>query len=134
MSSSRRRGFVLLEAVVALLVVGLAAAGSLELIAAHLRAAARQPVLLTATALAQDRLAAIRLLEPAALRRLPDSLASGRFPSPFEAFRWRATSAPSVEQNLYDVRVHITWADGGYTLASRQSASATAAAAAGVRP
>ncbi len=133
MSNSPRRGFVLLEAVVALLVVGLAAAGALELIAAHLRAAARQPVLLTATALAQDRLAAIRLLDPAALRRLPDSVSGGEFPTPFAGFRWRATATPSVEQNLYDIRVDVSWAGGGYSLVSRQSAPAPAAAG-GARP
>jgi type II secretory pathway pseudopilin PulG len=127
MSSSGRRGFVLLEAVIALLVIGLAAAGALELTAAHLRAAAREPVLLTAAALAQDRIAAVRLLEPDALRRLPDSVANGRFPAPFEAYRWHATARRSVEESLYDIRVDVSWAGGDYTLASRQSAPALAA-------
>ena len=122
------RGFVLLEAVVALLVVGLAAAGALELFAAHARAATREPALLAASALAQDRLAAVRLLDPEALRRLPDSVAQGQFASPFAAFRWHATAERARDEaTLYDVRVEIRWVDGIYALGGRVSVPAAPA-------
>jgi type II secretory pathway pseudopilin PulG len=117
-----RQGFVLLEAVVALLVIGLATAGALELFSAHLRAAARQPALVTAAALAQDRMAAVRLLPPAEMRRLADSLARGQFAAPFAGYRWRASTSRARNDNLYDIRVDVSWAGGSYTLATSASA------------
>ena len=121
MSSRVRRGFVLLEAVVALLIIGLATAAALELFSAHLRAAARQPALVTAAALAQDRMAAVRLLPPEGMRRLADSLARGQFGAPFADYRWRAATVRQRGQNLYDIRVDVFWRDGSYTLASSAS-------------
>ena len=120
MSASVRHGFVLLEAVVALLIVGLCAAAALELFASHLRAADRGPARLTAAALAEDRLAAVRLLEPVQLQRLPRSLAQGRFAPPLEQYRWRATVTPASERDLYDLRVEIAWPHGVFTLATRE--------------
>lgn len=122
MPSRVRQGFVLLEAVVALLVIGLATAGALELFSAHLRAAARQPALVTAAALAQDRMAAVRLLPPEGMRRLADSLARGRFAPPFAAYRWRATTARARNANVYEIRVDVSWSGGNYTLATSASA------------
>ena len=121
MSSLVRRGFVLLEAVVALLVIGLATAGALELFSAHLRAAARLPSLVTAAALAQDRMAAVRLLPPNEMRRLADSLARGEFAAPFADYRWRAAIVRQRGENLYDIRVDVYWRDGSYTLATSAS-------------
>jgi len=114
-----RRGFILLEAAVALLVVGLTAGAALELYGAHMRAILREPRLLTATALAQDRLAAVRLLEPEQLPRVPDSLARGRFAAPFAEYRWSATAARSTLDDLYDVRVEVAWLDGRVALSTR---------------
>ena len=122
MSRAVRRGFVLLEAVVALAVVGLCAAAALELFASHLRAAGRIPQRLTAAALAQDRMTAVRLLEPRQLRHVPDSIASGQFPPPFASYRWRAAVTPSVADDLYDIRVEISWPDGAYTISARETA------------
>jgi type II secretory pathway pseudopilin PulG len=121
MSSRVRQGFVLLEAVVALLVIGLATAGALELFSAHLRAAGRQPGLVTAAALAQDRMAAVRLLPPEGMRTLADSLARGQFAAPFADYRWRATTVGQRGENLYEIRVDVYWRDGSYDLASSAS-------------
>ena len=118
MRSGVRRGLALLEAVAALFVIGVVAAGALALFAANLRAAAREPALLTATALAQDRLAAVRLLDPRLLRRLPDSLAQGRFQPPFADYRWR-TDIRRDAPELYDVRVEVTWSGGTFVLGTR---------------
>lgn len=119
MSPPVRRGFFLLEAAVALLVIGLVAGAALELHATQLRAAARGPQLVTAVTLAGDRLAVVRLLEPAQLARIPDSLARGRFSAPFAGFRWQTSVARSRQDDLYDVRVDVTWSDGSVALVSR---------------
>ena len=121
MSSRVRQGFVLLEAVVALLVIGLATAGALEMFSAHLRAASRQPALVTAAALAQDRMAVVRLLPAEGMRRLADSLARGQFAAPFADYRWRAATVRQRGENLYDIRVDVYWRDGSYTLATSAS-------------
>ena len=113
-----RRGFMLLEAVVALLIVGLTATAAAELYGAQMRAARREPRLVTATALAQDRLAAVRLLEPEQLARLPDSLARGRFAAPFAEYRWTAAATRSRLDDLYEVHVEISWLDGRIALST----------------
>ena len=123
-----RRGFLLLEAAVALLMIGLVAGGALELYAAETRAARREPALITATALAQDRLAAIRLLEARQLGHLPDSLARGRFSPPFETYRWRAAVRRAGESDLYQLRVDIDWSEGTLALATQWFVPASGAA------
>ncbi|HEX2779109.1 MAG TPA: hypothetical protein VHM30_06405 [Gemmatimonadaceae bacterium] len=127
MSPRVRHGVVLLEAVVGLLVVGLVAAAAVELAAADLRAARREPALLTASTLAEERLAAIRLLGEAQLPRIPDSLARGRFPAPFGGYRWRSTVTRARDEALYDVRVEVSWSEGSFTLLSRRPAIAAEA-------
>ena len=121
MPTTVRHGFVLVEAVVALLVIGLVAAAAVELLAADLRAARREPTLLTASALAQDRLAGLVLLDDEVLERLPDSLAAGRFPPPFADYAWRSTVRRARDEKLYDVRVQVSWPSGSYALATRES-------------
>jgi type II secretory pathway pseudopilin PulG len=121
MSTRVRRGFVLLEAAVALLVIGLAAAAALDLFAAQLRGVGRTPQLLAATALAQDRLAAIRLLRPDEWPHVPDSLARGQFGAPYAGFRWRASIAPSIEADLYEIHVEVSWDAGAYALSTRET-------------
>jgi hypothetical protein len=107
---------VLLVAIVALIIMGLATAGALELYSAHARAATKQPAVLTAAALAQDRMTAIRLVPPEQLRRLVDSLARGQFPEPFAAYRWQASALRARNGLVYDIRVIVSWPDGDYTL------------------
>ena len=114
-----RRGFLLLEAAVALLVIGLVAGAALELHSMQLRAALRGPQLVAAVTLAQDRLAAVRLLEPVQLARIPDTLSRGRFGAPYAGFRWQTSVTRSREDDLYDVRVDVMWSDGSIGLASR---------------
>ena len=117
--SRAKRGFILLEAAVALLIIGLTAGAALELYGAQMRVIRREPRLLTATTLAQDRLAAVRLLEPEQLKRLPDSLARGRFAPPFAEYRWSATATRSSIDDLYDLRVEVSWLDGRIALTTR---------------
>ena len=119
MSRTVRHGFLLLEAAVALLIIGLVAGAALELHGAQLRAAGRGPELVTATTLAQDRLAVVRLLEPEQLSPLPDSVSRGRFAAPFAKYRWLTSIARTKENDLYDVRVDVTWNGGAIALVTR---------------
>jgi type II secretory pathway pseudopilin PulG len=99
--SESRRGFVLLEAVVALAIIGLVAIALLSTTSSQLRTASKATVLLTARSLAEDRIAAIRFLNYDDLSRLPDSLVAGRFPPPFNAFEW--TTVVEEMENEYDL-------------------------------
>jgi len=116
-----RRGIVLLEAIAALLVIGLTSAAALELFGAHLRAARRATALVTAVALAQDRLTVIRLSDAEPLTRLPDSLAQGRFAPPLDAYAWRATMERAKNEALLQIAVTVTWDGGSYALATYES-------------
>lgn len=116
-----RPGFTLLEAVVALAIVAVVTVAALAALGAELRTAGRAQAAVPAAALAQDRLAAIALLDVRDLDPLPDSVAEGRFAAPFEAYGWTAETRPVLgEGGLYDVVVRIEWSDDGvYTLRSR---------------
>lgn len=109
-SSDRvRRGFVLLEAVVALAIIGLVAVALLSTTSAQLRTASKAGVLLTARSLAEDRIAAIRFLNYDDLSDLPDSLAEGRFPPPFDEFEWTTiVEEMEDEYDLFGAEVTVT--------------------------
>ena len=123
-----RRGFTLLEAAVAMAIVGVIALAALGAYAAELRAAGKARQALPAVSLAEERLAAIDLLPAGELRALPDSLARGRFGPPFERYEWTATVRRAREagrgmrglRDLYDVRVEVRWPEGLYTLDARR--------------
>jgi len=116
-SSRASRGFTILEAVVALAIVGLAGVSALEAVGGELRAADRAAEAYVASALAQDRLAAVGLLASRDFARLPDSLRRGTFAPPFAAYRWTATAQPvSGERELYEVTVSIAGDRTAYVL------------------
>ena len=120
MSIRGRRGFTILEAVIALAIVGLAGVSALEAMGAEVRAADRAAEAYTLAALAQDRLAVIALVSPRALSPLPDSLARGTFPPPFEMYRWTDSVQPLAGGRwLYDVTVTISGDRRDYTARTR---------------
>lgn len=122
MSRRAEAGFTILEAVIALAIVGLAGVSALEAVGGELRTADRAIEAYTVAALAQDRLAMVSLVSPRAMSPFPDSLARGTFGEPFERFRWTAKVEPvSGARELYDVTVTITGGGGrpDYTLATR---------------
>jgi hypothetical protein len=85
-----------------------------------LRVSGRGARLLEARALAEDRLAAVRLLSHDDLQDLPDSLETGRFEPPFDAYRWTARAGEvRDEPALFDIEVEIAWDDGAWHLDSR---------------
>jgi type II secretory pathway pseudopilin PulG len=112
-----RGGFVLLEAVVALAIIGLFAVGLLAATGAQVRTSNKGETLLTARALAQDRMTSLRILDYEDLADIPDSLKAGVFPAPFEAYSWSATVSPvKDEYDLFDVLVTVSSGDDAYPL------------------
>jgi prepilin-type N-terminal cleavage/methylation domain-containing protein len=120
MCRSGGAGFSLLEAVVALAILSLAAVGTLGAMAAELRTLDRTRRALEAQLLAEDRMAALRLLHRAELSPLPDSLRGGRFPPPFEAYRWEAASRDVPGRRaLFELRVAVGADDTDHALVTR---------------
>lgn len=120
MSARTRRGFTLLEGVVAVAIVGVIAAAALGALAGDLRATERVRHALVAETLAEQRLATLRLLDGRELARLPDSLRQGSFAAPLDGYRWTAdVHRVRGEDGLFDLEVRIAWGGGAYTLASR---------------
>ena len=117
--SDARRGFVLLEAVVALAIIGLFAVALLAATGAQVRTSSKGAVLLNARALAQDRLMTLRMLDYEALNDVPDSLQAGTFPAPFSEYTWTASVAPvKDEYDLYDIQVVVSFGTEAYPLRS----------------
>lgn len=113
-------GFTLLEALVAVTIVGLVAVSSLAAIGAQLRIADRARIALEAEALAQDQLTAVRLLPANDLNPIPDSLRHGTFDPPFDRYSWEHTVREvSGQPGLFDIAAVVTWGDGSYALRSR---------------
>ncbi len=113
-------GFTILEAIVAVTIVGVAAVASLAAFGSQLRAGARAQVALEAEALAEEQLARLRLLPASSLEALPDSLRSGTFAQPFERYQWSSTVQPVAhEADIHEARVTVRWPDGEYSLATR---------------
>jgi prepilin-type N-terminal cleavage/methylation domain-containing protein len=119
-SSNARSGFTLLEAVVALMIIGLVSISALAAVGTQLRAEERARRATEVAALAEDRLAVVHLLTADELQSLPDTVAHGQFPPPFNQYTWSTTSTPVLgEEYLNDVNVTLEWPNGSYTLASR---------------
>lgn len=118
-----RPAFTVLEAAVALLIIGLSAIGVLTAVGGHTRAAVQVRRQLEASALAQDVVARVRLIDPRELVPLADSLARGRFTPPFEAYAWTArVSRVAAEESLFEIAVQVTTEGGDFDLRARRFA------------
>lgn len=116
----RRTGFTLLEATVALAIVGIVAIGALEAFAVEARTARRARDAAPAVAVAGERLARLELLDGTTLRALPDSLARGTVAAGPRTYRWEAGARRVAnEPGLFELRVDVRWESGAYALASR---------------
>lgn len=111
-----RDGFTLVEALVALLIVGAALVPLLGSVTAGVRAQERVEEALEGVALAEARMAELALL-PA------DSVAgylqprTGWFPPPFAEHRWRALlRADAGRPALVRAAVLVEWPGGSYSL------------------
>lgn len=113
-SAGSEEGFALLEAVLALAILSLVAVAVMAYIGADLRASARAREVLPGAALAEHRMAYLRVAPVTDLQHLPDSLESGRFEPPFEDYEWSAEVEPvRGEANLFEVEVVVHWGGGG---------------------
>lgn len=114
-----RAGISLLEAVVAVAIVGMASVSALESVGSGMRAAEKSKRAIEAEALASSRLQFMDLMSDAQLQSLPDSVAKGKFTAPLDDYSWTTTSAPLSEQaGVYDVRVTVKWETGAYTVST----------------
>jgi type II secretory pathway pseudopilin PulG len=108
-NGARRGGFVLLEAVVALAIISLVALALLSATQTQLRTASKANTLLVARSLAEDRLAALMLLDYDGLSDMPDSLAAGTFPPPFDEYTWTANIEQMKEEyDLFGADIIVT--------------------------
>ncbi len=130
-----RAGVTLLEATVALVIVGTVSIGALSAFAAESRAAARERSAAPAVALARERVAALELLDQHALHVLPDSMSHGEATDGAARYAWTATTTPSAaEHDLYEIAVDVRWTDGAFALRTRTYRPADLSAGADVRP
>ncbi len=105
----QEEGILLLEALIGLAIIGIVTISLLAATVSQVRSAGKADVLLTAAALAQDRLAAIQFLDQEGFSRPPDSLLAGTFPAPFDEFTWTAEVEESDgEYDLYAVSIIVT--------------------------
>lgn len=116
-SARRRSGISLLEAVVAIAIVGMTAVSALESVGAGMRAAEKSRRAIEAEALATSRLEFMDFMSDRQLQALPDSVQSGKWLAPLDEYSWKTTSAPLNDQaGVYDVRITVAWPTGSYTL------------------
>lgn len=116
-----RAGFTLLEAAVAVAMVGMISVGALAAFGADLRGAQKAQEILPASALAEERMAELELVDPARLRFLPDSLRRGSFTAAFERYDWTASATPVRDERwLFELTVRVQWENGEYVLSRRR--------------
>lgn len=110
----------MLEAIVALAIVGLVCVGVLGAYGSALRADVTAADRLPLAALAVERLTAVDL-EPGTLVRLPDSVSHGTFAAPYASVTWDLESR-RVERvdGLFDVIVHVRDGRDVFTLRTRR--------------
>ena len=116
----RRAGFTMLEAIVALAIVGMVCVGVLGAYGAAIRADIIAADRLPLATLAVERMAAVDL-SAGSLTQLPDSLARGAFAPPYASATWE-TETRRVEQTdgLFDVTVRVRDGNDLFTLRTRR--------------
>ena len=116
-----RKGVSLMEAVVAIAIVGLTSVSALEAVGGDMRTAERARRAIEVEALASSRLEFMDLLADRELQALPDSVESGKFAAPLDEYSWKTSSTPLADQaGVYDVRVTIDWPTGSYVVKTYQ--------------
>jgi type II secretory pathway pseudopilin PulG len=117
----QKKGVSLLEAVVAIAIVGLTSVSALEAVGGDMRTTERARRAIEAEALAGSRLDFMDLMSDRELQAIPDSVEKGKFLGPLNEYSWKTTSTAVGEQGgVYDIRVTIDWPTGSYTVKSYQ--------------
>ena len=115
-SAGDRAGFTLLEALVALVILGTAVSSALGAFGGGLRAAAAVHAHANGVRLAESRLNELALLPTDSLVYYADER-EGRFPAPVEGFGWRARVTRVIgTEGLLRAAVVVTWNGGDYRL------------------
>lgn len=115
-SVPERRGFTLLEVIVAVVIVSSALVGWLATYGAELRTLSQARIVAIAVELAEDRITAIELNASDRLPALPDSLEGGTFSAPFSDYTWTAQSQSVPGTNLAEVTVRVNGPGAGHEL------------------
>ena len=116
-----RRGISLLEAVVAIAIVGITSVSALEAVGGDMRTAERARRAIVVEQLAGSRMEFMDLMTDQELQALPDSVEAGKFPAPLDEYSWKTSSAVVSDQDgIYDVRVQIDWPTGSYLVKTYQ--------------
>jgi prepilin-type N-terminal cleavage/methylation domain-containing protein len=127
-----RRGFTMLEAIVALSIVGLVCVGVLAAYGATLQADVVASARLPLSSLAVERLAALDA-SGSSLDMLPDSVARGNFAAPYGGVTWETTARRLGKvDGLYEVTVRVRERGSNYSLVTRRYR--TPVRVAGARP
>lgn len=109
-------GFSLLEAAIALTIVGLVAVSFLGTVSAQLDGVVRTEEAVHGATLARDVMSRVIASESATI---PDSLVRGVFAPPFERFRWSAASQPDPDvSGLFELSVAVEWPTSSFELRS----------------
>ena len=118
--SRGRRGFTMLEAMVALAIVALVCVGVLGAYGSAIRADVTAVDRLPLVALAVERLAQVDI-EGGDLSHLPDSLVRGVFTSPYAGATWEIDAQRARETDgLVDIVVRIRDGSDVFTLRTRR--------------
>lgn len=116
-----RKGFTLLEAVLAIAIVAMTAVAALSASATEMRTAEHARRLHEAEALATEEAAYTWLLTSNELQNLPDSVGKGVFPYPLNEYSWTMTStANSTLPGLFNIEIVVYWPTGIYTETTAQ--------------
>ena len=118
--SCARRGFTMLEAIIALAIVALVCVGVLGAYGSAIRADVTAVDRLPLAALAVERLAQVDI-ESGDLSHLPDSLARGVFAAPYAGATWEVETRRVTESDgLFDVAVRVRDGNDQLTLRTRR--------------
>jgi len=110
------RGFTLVEAAVALLLLGVALVPLLHSVTAGVRSEGDLAASLNAVPLAESRMEELSLLPPDSVDFYLTTR-SGTFAAPFAGYRWSALLRPVAgSPALVQAAVRVEWAGGGYSL------------------
>ena len=117
---SKREGFVLLEAVAALMIVSVVGIAVLGMLGGQFHASSQAEATLVADALLRDRLDRLELMSAGELAPISDSLRQGKFSPPYDGYTWsiRVDQIGSVK-SIFDASVTVAWRDGSVTAATR---------------
>jgi type II secretory pathway pseudopilin PulG len=116
-----RRGISLLEAVVAIAIVGMTSIAALESVGSGMRTAEKARRMTEAEALATSRMEMLDLLTDRELQALPDSVQKGTFAKPLDEYSWATTSDPLADEaGVYAIRITVMWPTGTYVIHTNQ--------------